>query len=92
MHLHKNINKPPDTNKINNWKKELSECEINTFNLLTARQLNYYEYEINNTIDVNVLQNFIYSFLKLVFTKKILQLKTYIKKGIKKIIYQSEFA
>jgi hypothetical protein len=92
MHLHQNINKPPDTNKINNWKNELSDYEINTYNLIAARQLKFYEYEINKTIDIKVLKYLIFFFLKLVFTKKILQVKTYLKKGLKKIIYRSAFA
>jgi len=92
IHLHYNINKPPDNSKIDNWKNELSDIEISTYNLIAARQLKYFEYEFDKKINIGILKYLTYYSLKLIFIEKVLESKICIKKIIKKIIYKSKFA
>jgi len=81
-HLHNNISKKPMHSRINAWKSELNNAEINYIQNNLRKEMNEYKYELIET-KLSIKDYIIYS--KLLYYNFFLKLKSKIKKQNAKI-------
>lgn len=91
-HLHRNIYNPPDTNRINGWRDELTAEEINCFEMIAKNTLMNNGYQCESKLTLHTFFLFFKLYTLHWYRIIIFKIPMQIKATVRRAIYNSKYA